>query len=100
MTDVVTITFSHSKRYTLPKFLQPELTLIPPFRSSSSFLLLLLPSPPPDGTTDVTRTTHYGTPTPFQIEAYTRVLMGNIDLALLTFPEGTGDSDVDIVARK
>nr|XP_027231947.1 xaa-Pro aminopeptidase 1-like [Penaeus vannamei] len=53
-----------------------------------------------DGTTDVTRTTHYGTPTPFQIEAYTRVLMGNIDLALLTFPEGTGDSDVDIVARK
>ncbi|ROT63460.1 hypothetical protein C7M84_018672 [Penaeus vannamei] len=70
-----------------------------PHSSSSSFLLLLLPSPPPDGTTDVTRTTHYGTPTPFQIEAYTRVLMGNIDLALLTFPEGTGDSDVDIVAR-
>lgn len=43
---------------------------------------------------------HYGTPTPFQIEAYTRVLKGAIDLALLTFPENTGDSDVDILARK
>ncbi|XP_042885585.1 uncharacterized protein LOC122261838 isoform X2 [Penaeus japonicus] len=53
-----------------------------------------------DGTTDVTRTMHYGTPTPFQIEAYTRVLKGAIDLALLTFPEGTSDTGVDIIARK
>ncbi|KAK7068099.1 Xaa-Pro aminopeptidase 2 [Halocaridina rubra] len=53
-----------------------------------------------DGTTDVTRTMHYGTPTPFQVEAYTRVLMGAIDLATLVFPESTGDKDVDIMARK
>nr|XP_027231982.1 xaa-Pro aminopeptidase 1-like [Penaeus vannamei] len=53
-----------------------------------------------DGTTDVTRTMHYGEPTPYQIETYTRVLMGAIDLAMLVVPEGTGDSDVDIVARR
>ncbi|KAK4301818.1 hypothetical protein Pmani_026085 [Petrolisthes manimaculis] len=52
-----------------------------------------------DGTTDVTRTMHYGQPTPMQVEAYTRVLMGAIDLATLVFPQGTGDTDVDIVAR-
>ncbi|MPD03154.1 Xaa-Pro aminopeptidase 2 [Portunus trituberculatus] len=55
---------------------------------------------PTDGTTDVTRTMHYGTPTPMQVEAYTRVLMGAIDLATLVFPEGTGDTDVDILARR
>uniref|UniRef100_A0A0P4VTN1 Xaa-Pro aminopeptidase 1 n=1 Tax=Scylla olivacea TaxID=85551 RepID=A0A0P4VTN1_SCYOL len=53
-----------------------------------------------DGTTDVTRTLHYGTPTPMQVEAYTRVLMGAVDLATLVFPEGTGDTDVDILARR
>ncbi|KAB7498778.1 Xaa-Pro aminopeptidase 1 [Armadillidium nasatum] len=52
-----------------------------------------------DGTTDVTRTLHYGTPTKFQKEAYTRVLKGAINLALLTFPKGTKDTRVDIVAR-
>ena len=34
-----------------------------------------------DGTTDVTRTFHFGQPTPFEKEAYTRVLMGAVDLA-------------------
>ena len=34
-----------------------------------------------DGTTDVTRTYHFGVPTKFEKEAYTRVLMGNVDLA-------------------
>ena len=34
-----------------------------------------------DGTTDVTRTYHFGEPTTFQKEAYTRVLMGAVDLA-------------------
>uniref|UniRef100_A0A8C3HD85 Xaa-Pro aminopeptidase 2 n=1 Tax=Chrysemys picta bellii TaxID=8478 RepID=A0A8C3HD85_CHRPI len=42
-----------------------------------------------DGTTDITRTVHWGEPTPFQKEAYTRVLMGNIDLARLVFPSET-----------
>ena len=34
-----------------------------------------------DGTTDVTRTYHFGEPTSFEKEAYTRVLMGSVDLA-------------------
>ncbi|CAG0879201.1 unnamed protein product [Darwinula stevensoni] len=52
-----------------------------------------------DGTTDVTRTMHYGSPTPFQKEAYTRVLMGAIDLARTVFPKGTTDVAVDLAAR-
>uniref|UniRef100_A0A8C5S242 X-prolyl aminopeptidase 2 n=1 Tax=Laticauda laticaudata TaxID=8630 RepID=A0A8C5S242_LATLA len=42
-----------------------------------------------DGTTDITRTIHWGEPTAFQKEAYTRVLMGNIDLSKLVFPPRT-----------
>ncbi|XP_060263576.1 xaa-Pro aminopeptidase 2 isoform X2 [Ovis aries] len=42
-----------------------------------------------DGTTDVTRTVHWGTPSAFQKEAYTRVLIGNIDLSRLVFPAAT-----------
>ncbi|KAB7494403.1 Xaa-Pro aminopeptidase 1, partial [Armadillidium nasatum] len=53
-----------------------------------------------DGTTDVTRTLHFGTPTQFQIEAYTRVLQGVIDLATLIFPWGMRDIFVDIIARR
>ncbi|XP_065575669.1 xaa-Pro aminopeptidase ApepP-like isoform X2 [Artemia franciscana] len=52
-----------------------------------------------DGTTDVTRTLHYGMPTKWQKETYTRVLMGHINLGLLTFPEGKTDKDIDILAR-
>lgn len=53
-----------------------------------------------DGTTDVTRTLHYGEPTALQKETYTRVLMGALDLASLVFPKGTGDSSVDVLARR
>uniref|UniRef100_G1RZ05 X-prolyl aminopeptidase 2 n=1 Tax=Nomascus leucogenys TaxID=61853 RepID=G1RZ05_NOMLE len=42
-----------------------------------------------DGTTDITRTVHWGTPSAFQKEAYTRVLIGNIDLSRLIFPAAT-----------
>ncbi|KAM5290208.1 xaa-Pro aminopeptidase 2 isoform 2-T3 [Glossophaga mutica] len=42
-----------------------------------------------DGTTDITRTVHWGTPSAFQKEAYTRVLIGNIDLSRLIFPADT-----------
>ena len=54
-----------------------------------------------DGTTDTTRTFHYGQPTEFEIEAYTRVLMGAIDLARVIFikDHGTTDSRLDILAR-
>uniref|UniRef100_A0A8C7ZSS0 X-prolyl aminopeptidase (aminopeptidase P) 2, membrane-bound n=1 Tax=Oryzias sinensis TaxID=183150 RepID=A0A8C7ZSS0_9TELE len=42
-----------------------------------------------DGTTDITRTVHWGTPTPMQKEAFTRVLMGNIEISRTVFPSGT-----------
>lgn len=53
-----------------------------------------------DGTTDITRTFHFGEPTDFHRETYTRVLMGSIDLARLVFPKGTIDRHIDFVARK
>ncbi|XP_041051662.1 xaa-Pro aminopeptidase 2 isoform X1 [Carcharodon carcharias] len=52
-----------------------------------------------DGTTDITRTLHWGTPTDFQKEAYTRVLMGHIDLARSIFPVGTIGDVLDVWAR-
>ena len=52
-----------------------------------------------DGTTDTTRTFHFGEPTSFQRSAYTRVLLGSIDLARATFPKGTPDTRLDYLAR-
>lgn len=53
-----------------------------------------------DGTTDITRTVHWGTPTAFQKEAYTRVLMGSIDLSRIIFPAATSGRMLDALARK
>uniref|UniRef100_A0A8C0EC71 X-prolyl aminopeptidase 2 n=1 Tax=Bubo bubo TaxID=30461 RepID=A0A8C0EC71_BUBBB len=53
-----------------------------------------------DGTTDITRTVHWGVPTPLQKEAYTRVLMGNIDLSRLVFPPNTAGRTVESFARR
>nr|XP_026653233.1 xaa-Pro aminopeptidase 2 [Zonotrichia albicollis] len=53
-----------------------------------------------DGTTDITRTVHWGEPTPLQKEAYTRVLMGNIDLFRLVFPSNTAGRTVESFARR
>lgn len=39
-----------------------------------------------DGTTDVTRTLHFGTPSLFQRQCFTRVLKGQISLATCLFP--------------
>ncbi|KAJ9600135.1 hypothetical protein L9F63_009545, partial [Diploptera punctata] len=52
-----------------------------------------------DGTTDVTRTIHLGTPTDFEREAYTRVLIGSINLASLVFPREVPMSSIDVLAR-
>ncbi|XP_043273659.1 xaa-Pro aminopeptidase ApepP-like isoform X2 [Venturia canescens] len=52
-----------------------------------------------DGTTDVTRTLHYGEPTQEQKEAYTRVLVGSIQLASLTFPSDLRTDQLDALAR-
>ncbi|XP_057574285.1 xaa-Pro aminopeptidase 2 [Hippopotamus amphibius kiboko] len=53
-----------------------------------------------DGTTDITRTVHWGTPSAFQKEAYTRVLIGNIDLSTLVFPAATSGRVVEAFARR
>ncbi|GFT44329.1 xaa-Pro aminopeptidase 1 [Nephila pilipes] len=52
-----------------------------------------------DGTTDITRTFHFGKPSDFEVAAYTRVLMGAIDLITAVFPENVKDIDLDILAR-
>ncbi|CAK9795545.1 Xaa-Pro aminopeptidase 1 [Anthophora quadrimaculata] len=52
-----------------------------------------------DGTTDVTRTLHFGIPTEEQKKAYTRVLIGAIQLSSLIFPDSLESNQLDIVAR-
>lgn len=52
-----------------------------------------------DGSTDVTRTIHLGEPTKYQIDCFTRVLMGHIDLAMAIFPPGTKGTCLDCLAR-
>ena len=41
-----------------------------------------------DGTTDVTRTLHFGTPSDYERETFTRVVKGHISLANCKFPTG------------
>ncbi|XP_072019583.1 xaa-Pro aminopeptidase 1-like isoform X1 [Amphiura filiformis] len=54
-----------------------------------------------DGTVDITRTFYFGDkPTDFMKEAYTRVLLGHIDLALGTFRNGVYGRDIDAYARE
>ncbi|XP_074604675.1 aminopeptidase P isoform X2 [Brevipalpus obovatus] len=53
-----------------------------------------------DGTTDVTRTVHFGTPSDFEKEAYTMVTKGHIGLALSKFPSGTKGCRLDSFARQ
>ncbi|KAJ3079226.1 hypothetical protein HK102_003939 [Quaeritorhiza haematococci] len=52
-----------------------------------------------DGTTDVTRTLHFGTPTAFEKDAFTRVLKGHIQLDMTVFPKGTTGYLLDVLAR-
>lgn len=47
------------------------------------------PSPCRDGTTDVTRVLHFGLPTAYQRECFTRVLKGHIALCTAIFPSNT-----------
>jgi len=51
------------------------------------------------GTTDITRTFHFGTPKSKTKEAYTRVLMGHIDLVTSFFRTGVYGSSLDVIAR-
>ena len=50
-----------------------------------------------DGTTDVTRTVHFGDPTEHEIKCFTRVLQGHIALASATFPAGTPGHKLDLL---
>ena len=52
-----------------------------------------------DGTTDVTRTIHLGTPTKEQIRHYTLVLKGHLALGRAIFPDGTCGEHLDVLAR-
>ncbi|WFD30335.1 Xaa-Pro aminopeptidase [Malassezia sp. CBS 17886] len=51
------------------------------------------------GTTDVTRTLHFGTPTRDQKRAFTRVLQGHIAIDSLVFPYNTTGYVIDALAR-
>lgn len=52
-----------------------------------------------DGTTDTTRTVHFGVPTDYERECFTRVLKGHIELAKCVFPVGTKGYMLDTLAR-
>mmetsp|Transcript_27874 Transcript_27874/g.28141 ORF Transcript_27874/g.28141 Transcript_27874/m.28141 type:complete len:609 (-) Transcript_27874:70-1896(-) len=52
-----------------------------------------------DGTTDITRTVHFGAPSDRIRFCFTTVLKGHIGLATAIFPEGTPGSQLDIFAR-
>lgn len=52
-----------------------------------------------DGTTDITRTVHFGEPTPRQKECFTRVLQGHMALDQAVFPENTPGFVLDAFAR-
>lgn len=53
-----------------------------------------------DGTTDVTRTVHFGTPTQFEKECFTRVLKGQLRLGRLVFPSKIKGNCLDSFARQ
>ena len=55
-----------------------------------------------DGTTDVTRTFHFGQPKPAEKANFTRVLLGNFDVERIKWPAHvklTG-ADIDVLARR
>lgn len=53
-----------------------------------------------DGTTDVTRTVHFGEPSAKERECFTMVLKGHIQLALAVFPRLAKGSQLDGFARR
>ena len=53
-----------------------------------------------DGTTDTTRTLHFGTPSDMEVKAYTLVLKGVISIDRVIFPKGTSGFALDAFARQ
>lgn len=68
--------------------------------STDSFFLIDSGGQYPGGTTDITRTFHFGTPTEQQKSDYTLVLKGVIALSQARFLEGTMGIQLDIIARQ
>ncbi|XP_068653740.1 aminopeptidase P1 isoform X2 [Aristolochia californica] len=52
-----------------------------------------------DGTTDITRTVHFGKPSAHEKACYTAVLKGHIALDVAVFPSGTTGHSLDTLAR-
>ncbi|EME30134.1 X-Pro dipeptidase [Galdieria sulphuraria] len=52
-----------------------------------------------DGTTDVTRTLHFGVPSQREKECYTRVLKSHIQMDTAIFPKGTSGLALDCLTR-
>ncbi|XP_026465025.1 xaa-Pro aminopeptidase ApepP-like [Ctenocephalides felis] len=53
-----------------------------------------------DGTTDITRTIHFGNPTPEQKEMFTRVLKGQIAIRTLVLPKGCPGARFEGLSRR
>lgn len=53
-----------------------------------------------DGTTDITRTVHFGVPSEKDRKCFTAVLKGHLALATSKFPETAAASRLDTIARK
>ncbi|KAF8978402.1 hypothetical protein BGZ46_006497 [Entomortierella lignicola] len=53
-----------------------------------------------DGTTDITRTLHFQTPTAHEKRCFTRVLQGHIAIDTAIFPDGTTGYNLDILSRR
>lgn len=53
-----------------------------------------------DGTTDTTRTFHFGQPNEFEKRAFTLVLKGFIAIDTAVFPKGTSGFAIDVLARQ
>jgi Xaa-Pro aminopeptidase len=53
-----------------------------------------------EGTTDITRVLHFGSPTAKQREYYTLVLKGHLKLGKAIYPKGTTGSQLDVLARE
>ncbi|KAF9212237.1 hypothetical protein BGZ59_007050 [Podila verticillata] len=53
-----------------------------------------------DGTTDITRTLHFGNPSSHEKQCFTRVLQGHIAIDSSVFPDGTTGYLLDILSRR
>mmetsp|Transcript_33190 Transcript_33190/g.93020 ORF Transcript_33190/g.93020 Transcript_33190/m.93020 type:complete len:648 (+) Transcript_33190:128-2071(+) len=53
-----------------------------------------------DGTTDITRTVHFGTPSDYEKKCFTLVLKGHIAVDKAVFPSGTTGFQIDLLARQ